>query len=304
MQDESLIVTKPGTSAGWWGAHGRRRINVLALLILGALAWPPPVSQADDALVKGIQLFERGQYREAETAFRQILAANESDATAHYFMGRVELTLCDYDQAIASLQRAVDLDSNRSEYHFWLGRAYGEKAQRVGLIKQAGLAKKIRHAFERAVALDPSSVEARLGLGNFYAQAPRFMGGGIDKATEQATALAALDRFEAELLRARIVEEQKGPEDAGPLYRKLEEAYGNTARAFELYGQYGKYLLRHGRADEAIENLKRVTALVPDNVSARFALAAAYETVGRSREAAEEYREAARIRPECKPPKR
>lgn len=276
---------------------------MLALSILGVLAWALPVSGADDTLARGIQLFEGGQYRKAEAMFKQIVAVNEADAVAQYYMGRTQLVLCDYDQAIAHLRRAVDLDGNRSDYHFWLGRTYGEKAQRVGLIKQAGLAKKIRHAFERAVVLNPSSIEARVGLGNFYAQAPRFMGGGIDKATEQATALTSLDPLQGELLRARILEEQKAPDDAEVLYSKLEETYRNAPRAFELYGQYGKFLLRRGRAVEAIERFERVTALEPDRMSARFALASAYEAVGRTQDAVSERQKAAALYPGCEPPK-
>lgn len=283
--------------------RGRKRFNALMLLILALFPSAPSVPRADDTLARGIQLFEQRQYREAEAIFKQITAANERDAAGQHYLGRIYLALCDYDQAIAHLQRAADSEGNRADHYFWLGRAYGEKARRVGVFKQAGLAKSIRNAFERAVALDPRSVEARVGLGSFYAQAPRFMGGGIDKAMQQATALAALDPLQAELLRARILEEQKDPERAEAAYRKLEERYRDTPRAFELYGQYGKFLLRRGRAAEAIGRLESRLALRPHSMSARFDLASAYEAAGRLQDATSERQKAAALYPGCKPPK-
>jgi len=42
----------------------------------------------------------------------------------------------------------------------------------------AGLAKKVRASFERAVELDGSNVQARSDLAEFYMEAPGVMGGG------------------------------------------------------------------------------------------------------------------------------
>jgi tetratricopeptide (TPR) repeat protein len=282
----------------------QRRVSSLALIVLGALVFAISVSRADDSITKGIELFRQRQYGEAEKVFEQAVAANESNAPAHYYLGRTDLMLCGYDQAITHLQRAVDLESHQSNYYYWLGRAYGEKTKRSGLLKQAGLAKKVRTAFEQAVLLDPNNVAARAALGNFYAQAPRFMGGGIDKATEQAAALTKLDALQGELLKARVLEEQKKPNDAGAVYMKLQDRYGNSPGASYLYGQYGKFLLRQGRPDDAIGKLQKQVEMEPSNPSAYFDLAAAYEAAGRSQQATAEYQKAAQINPACKPPKK
>jgi tetratricopeptide (TPR) repeat protein len=273
-------------------------------LMLGLFAWGVSISKADDSMSEGVQLFQQRQYPEAEKVLEQVVAASESNAQGQYYLGRTYFMLCDYDQATTHLQRAVDLESNQSDYHYWLGRAYGEKTKRSGLLKQAGLAKKVRTAFEQAVTLDPNNVAARAALGNFYAQAPKFMGGGIDKAAEQAVALTALDALQGELLRARILEEQKKPDDAEAVYKKLEGRYGDSPGAFDLYGQYGKFLLRQGRSNDAIGKLQQQVSLEPNDISAHFDLAAAYEAAGRSQEAAAEYQKAAQINPACKPPKK
>ncbi len=274
------------------------------LLTIALFASAPGGPRAEGSVTRAIQLFEQKQYAEAQGVLKQAVAANAADSAAQYYLGRTYFMLCDYDQAITHLERAVDLGKNESDYYFWLGRAYGEKAQRSGVLKQAGLAKKIRAAFEQAVALDASHVEARIGLGNFYAQAPGFMGGGLDKATQQAEALVALDPLKGELLGARILEEQSKSDQAETMYEKLEKRYGNSARAFDLYGEYGKFLLRQARIDEAIGKLEKQVALEPGSISAHFNLAAAYKAAGRSQDAANEYSEAATINPRCEPPKK
>jgi tetratricopeptide (TPR) repeat protein len=274
--------------------------------MLGTLVFGVFASKVDDSMTKGIELFKHQQYQEAEKALEQVVAANESNAAGQYYLGRTYFMLCDYDQAITHLQQAVDLDGHQSSYDYWLGRAYGEKTKRSGLLKQAGLAKKVRTAFERAVALNPNNVAARTALGNFYAQAPGFMGGGIDKASEQAAALTVLDPLQGELLRARILEEQKKPDDAEVLYKKLEERYGASPSASDLYGQYGKFLVRQGHPGDAIAKLKKQLELEPGDVSAHFDLAVAYEAAGQSQKAAAEYQKAAQINPGsgCRPPKK
>jgi len=66
----------------------------------------------------------------------------------------------------------------------------------VGLISRAGLAKRSLAAYERAAALDPRSVDARLALVQFHRQAPFFAGGSREKAYAQAKELVALDAWQ------------------------------------------------------------------------------------------------------------
>ena len=284
-------------------APGRVPGTCVALLIAMSVS-PPFGLRADDTLSDGAQLFERQQYQDAKTVLEQRISKNPADAGAQYFLGRAYFMLCDYERAIEHLNRAVNLDKTQPDYYFWLGRAYGEKAQRSGLLKQAVLANKIRSAFERAVVLDSAHAEARTGLGNFYAQAPGFMGGSLDAAAEQAQALTLLDPLKGGLLSARILEEQKDPVAAEATYKELEKRYGNLPGASRLYGAYGKFLLRQRRIDDAIAKLEKQVTLEPSKLSAHFNLAAAFEAAGRSRDAADEYAKAAKMNPTCKPPKK
>ena len=59
-------------------------------------------------------------------------------SAAAYFM------LEEWDRGITACESARDLDPQKSLYHLWLGRIYGEKAARVSFLSAAGLAKKVR----------------------------------------------------------------------------------------------------------------------------------------------------------------
>ena len=96
-----------------------------------------------------------------------------------------------------------------AHYHLWLAREYGEKAANSNPLTAATIARKAKNEFERAVQLDPSSVEARLDLAQYYTEAPAIMGGGLDKARDQAAQVAKRNSAKSHLILARIAEKEK-----------------------------------------------------------------------------------------------
>jgi tetratricopeptide (TPR) repeat protein len=94
------------------------------------------------------------------------------------------------------------------------------------------LAKKVRTSFERAVELAPNDWEARTVLGEFYVEAPGIVGGGKDKAREQANALMPLKPGMAYWLLGRIAEKNKDMVDAERQYRAGIAATQSGARAW------------------------------------------------------------------------
>jgi len=115
------------------------------------------------------------------------------DANSSNLLCRAYFALEDWERAESSCRKAVALDPNNGGFHLWLGRVYGEKADRANFVTVARLAGKVREEFERAVRLSPNDVDARLDLAEFYAEAPTIVGGGEQKARAQAQSIAALN---------------------------------------------------------------------------------------------------------------
>jgi len=173
-----------------------------------------------------------GRANDAVSRLRSLLTANPENAIAHNLLCRVFYQEEQWDEAIGECETAVNLAPLDSEYHLWLGRAYGEKARSIHSIKAYGLAKKVGREFERAVELDNGNVEALSDLGEFYAAAPGIVGGGKGKAQDVARALEKYDPAQAYQLQGFLAEKGKNYAQAEIEYRAEVEASSQPAEAW------------------------------------------------------------------------
>src|SRR5208337_2477641 len=88
---------------------------------------------------------------------------------------------------------AEAIDPKNSEYHNWLGQAYGGKADHSSMFTAYTLARKTRREFEIAVQLDERNFDAAQHLVEYDCTAPPFVGGGEEKAQPQIQKLLRLD---------------------------------------------------------------------------------------------------------------
>ncbi|HQQ75928.1 MAG TPA: tetratricopeptide repeat protein [Thermoanaerobaculia bacterium] len=144
----------------------------------------------------------------------------------------------DLDAAIKRGEEAVAADRGDSETWLWLGRAYGRKAQTASVFSKVGFAKKCRSAFEKAVALDPRSVDAREDLISYYLQAPGIVGGSKEKAREQAAELAKLDAARGYIANGWILADDKDHDGAEAQFSKALEADPTGFRGAVALGNF------------------------------------------------------------------
>jgi len=218
-------------------------------ILTAALATVVPAFAATSAK----ELLASGHVDEAIQALKQHLGQSDTDAESHNLLCRAYFMIGEWDEGIAACERARDLDPDSSLYHLWLGRIYGEKADHAGLFAAAGLVKKVRTSFERAVELAPGSWEARTDLAEFYVEAPAMVGGGKDKAKAQADALMLLNPGMAHWVLGRIAEKNKNLDAAEREYRAAIAATHSGIRASLDYAIF----LRHaGRLDDMVIALR------------------------------------------------
>jgi tetratricopeptide (TPR) repeat protein len=228
------------------------KFAIFCVLFLASLALA-----ADTAL----DLLAAGRVDEAISKLSGRINSAPNDAASHNLLCRAYFSVNNWDRAIAACEKAIALDPNNSEYHLWLGRSYGEKADTVNFLSAAGLAKKVRSEFEKSVALDPKNWAARTDLAEFYLEAPGIVGGGQDKARAQADALDALNPAKAHWVRARLAEKNKDNATAEKEYRAAIEASQGGANAWlNLAGFYRKT----GRLDDMQDALRHAAAAPMD----------------------------------------
>jgi tetratricopeptide (TPR) repeat protein len=202
-----------------------------AALVAGT-ALPLALGAQQAGVDSAVQLYRAHRYAEARAVLGP--ASTGGDVRAYYWLGRIAAAQNDADAATRWLEKAVHTNDTSSEYHLWLGRVYGIRAEHASLFKRAGLAKRTKAEFERAVALDPRNIDARADLVTYYLVAPGFLGGSHEKAKAMADAIRKLDPYRGGLVAATIAEDEKNDAGAEREYRRLMESYPDSATPVAL----------------------------------------------------------------------
>lgn len=192
---------------------------------------------------------------EADQALSRLdaaLKADPNDGEALNLRCRVYYAEERWDDAIGACERAVQVMPGNSNYHMWLARSYGKKAQQLSLMAAYKMAKLIRAEFETATNLDPKNGEALSDLGQFYAEAPSIVGGGYGKAEGVARQLDGISPVRALELRAQIAEQKKDYAGAETALRAKISASHSAAQAWM---DLGSFYERRQRWDEMLAAL-------------------------------------------------
>jgi tetratricopeptide (TPR) repeat protein len=213
-------------------SHSLAGVSILLFVLLGV-----PGARSQTPLPASIkEKFELGEYKEVTSSLQAALAQEPQNSSLAFWLMRSYYELDMFEEAISYGERAVEAAPSNSEYHLWLGRAYGRKAEKK---KSFSFARKTREEFERAVDLDPANLAARRDLMEFYLDAPWILGGGKDKALQQAEAIAKLDPVEGCLARGSYWQNLKKLDSAEAEYAKaLELRPGRIEPYFELADFY------------------------------------------------------------------
>jgi tetratricopeptide (TPR) repeat protein len=184
-----------------------RRDWVLALGWVWLVAALAALAAEPQAAVAVAGLVDAGKYAEAEALLVERLKRDPADVEAHYYSGMIPALTGKpelYDDAIAHLQRCVELQPAVSNYHLWLARLNGVKARHAGAVNALGCVRTVKAEYLKALELDPRNFSARRDLLQFYLQAPGIVGGSLAKARALASACTPYDADMACALRADI----------------------------------------------------------------------------------------------------
>jgi tetratricopeptide (TPR) repeat protein len=230
--------------------------SLLVILLLTVL----PARAADSAEV----MLAAGRIDEAITALRGRLSSAPADAESSNLLCRSYFAMEDWDRAERACKKAIALDPNNGHYHRWLGHVYGEKADRAGFLAAASLAGKTRDEFERAVQLNPSDVDARVDLAEFYFEAPGIIGGGRDKARAQAQIIGATDPARAHWVYARIAEKNRDLATAEREYRRMIEVSHGDSEAWLNLALFFRHQKRYDDMEQALIKTSQAPMSKPD----------------------------------------
>jgi tetratricopeptide (TPR) repeat protein len=239
----------------------------------------------------GARLFAAGNYAEAKAIFEPAFKADRSNANAAYYLGRIAMEEDRFDRASDFFEVATKLDSSKSDYFLWLGRAYGSEAEHANVLRQPGLARKCKGAWEHAIQLDPNNLDARADLIQYYVRAPGIMGGSTEKAFTQAEEIRKRDAVRGNLELAQLYEREKKPAEAEKAY--VAAAGAAPADKPNATIRLGMFYVNRGQYDKAFDLFEVLVKSRPDDPVPLFLVgrtaSVAKQRLDRGQEALEAY---------------
>ncbi|MGB9072813.1 MAG: tetratricopeptide repeat protein [Terriglobales bacterium] len=229
-----------------------RRISHLSIF-WSLLFLTLPARAADSAQ----NMLAGGRVDEAISALHGRLSSDPGDAESFNLLCRAYFALDDWERAESSCRKAVSLEPNNSRFHLWLGRVYGEKADRSNFLSAAGLAGKTRTEFQRAVDLNPKDMDARLDLAEFYLEAPGIVGGGQDKARAQAKVIGSVSPDREHWIYARIAEKNRDAAAAEREYRQVIDLSHGDAESWLNLALFLRRQKRYAEMEQAIVKVRQ-----------------------------------------------
>jgi tetratricopeptide (TPR) repeat protein len=225
-------------------------LAVLFISVLFSIATPGVSAgtnlRQDEGLEGGRQAYEASDYSKAAQLLQAAASKNSGNAEIYLLLAKTYNEMQQHDAAIASAEKAVELDPQNSVYHEWLGRAYGGKAEHAGMFSGLSLAKKTRKEFETAVRLDEKNFSAGQALVEYDCSAPGIAGGGEDKARPEIARLAALDAAEGHYAAGNCRRQKK---DFAAADAEFTKALENHPKSADLIYDIGDYAMKHAQPE-------------------------------------------------------
>ena len=217
------------------------------------------------------QLITDQKFEEARAEAQALVAKNATDDVALHCMGRVYAAMDKSGDAAAWFEKAIKANDKVSAHHLWLGNSLGDQAQHANKLKLPFLARRVKSEFEKAVELDPTSIEGRHGLIQFYSQAPGVMGGSLDKAKEQAREIEKVNPMHGHFEMAQLLEFKD--KDLVGAEREYTAAVNALPDSTFGYNQIGAFYRRQKKYAEGVAVYERLLKARPDAITARLNIA-------------------------------
>jgi len=219
---------------------------------------------------------DKGQLDEAVALLQKVLEINPNASEAHNNLGVALVKQGKLDEAIAQYQDALKIKPNYADAHMNLGEAFLQKR----------LVDKAISQYEKALAIDPYSAKIHSNFGNALLQK-----GLLDEAmAKYQEALEINPNYADAHNNLGSVFAQKGQMDeAVAQFQRVLEINPHDADAAE---NLGLALLRKGRLDEAISECQKALDINPNHPAVRVSLGTALFQKGRVDEAIVQFQKA------------
>jgi Flp pilus assembly protein TadD len=204
------------------------------LLVLGVLTWR-----------------QTRVYTDIETLWRATIANNPDCWMAHSNLGLALLQRGQLDEAVAHLQKSLEIEPNNSSAQNNLGNALLRKGQLDEAIVQ----------FQKTLKIDPDNPDAHGNLGNVFLQKGRLAEAIAH--FQKTVEVQPQNPIAHNGLAVALIQSGRVDEAIAEFRKTLEFDPANA----DAQGNLGLALFQMGRLDEAIDHYQKYLELVPNDAS-------------------------------------
>ena len=241
--------------------------NRIRALLVCLMLLPAVARGEQSALEKAKGAFEKGEYAQAIEILKRAEGSEPNKGDVYILLARSYLELNEYDAAADSAEKAVAVDPKNSDYHRWLGEAYGAKAAHASMLSAYSLARKTQKEFEAAVQLDARNFDAQQDLIEYDCTAPGMVGGGEEKAQPLIEKLMAMDVAEGHYATGICRAQKKDYAAADAEFAKsLESKPKSAKRIYDI----GDYFLQRKNAEKLAAVVAAGEELAPQDPRGKF----------------------------------
>ncbi len=238
-------------------------LSVVCIMI--AALFCSAVAQPD--LNEGIRLFETEKISEAKKILKSVVKANNKNAEAHYYLGRVYFAVEEYGDAEKSFKKAVEHDDKSYDYKMWLLETYEVKIENAGMLSQLRLAGKWRDICEKILEMNPQNTRERHKLIDYYLNAPGIMGGSRDKAQLHAEEIRSINKLEGHRAFLKIYQKEKKYDLQE---KEIVAAITIDSTIMELQFQLGYLYQNTKQYEKAFDRFERIVISNPGELNALY----------------------------------
>ncbi|GAA0873550.1 hypothetical protein GCM10009117_26970 [Gangjinia marincola] len=195
------------------------------------------------------ELYHQKEYLKAKPLLKSYLKANPTDERTQMYLGDIAMFQKDFERALEYYTLLVERFPNNADYQFRYGGALAYHVQEMPKVKAVFYVDDIEESFLKAAKLDPSHIEARWALIEFYIQLPYLLGGGEEKALIYAKELAELSKVDGHLAKGYIADQNDRKKDAEYHYKKAVEIGGSM----HTYDKLSTHYEKSGNAQKSLE---------------------------------------------------
>lgn len=247
-------------------------VSVTSVLVVLLVASPgTQVAAQEGALADAVELFDRQDYEGSRRVLEGLSEEVGADGEALYYLGRLALIDGRPEEAAECFEKAIDVDPEKSEYHYWLASALVRRTPYRNFLGRIAGSTKALKEFRKAIELDPANLMARANLFQMMVRSYGMPGVNEEDLRDQAKSIAGIDSIMGLVAWGTFF--QLVENDMGQAGEHFERAYALAPTNRPAAISYADYLWEIDRRDEAIEVLGSFVEGDPDDKPAHFNMA-------------------------------